>query len=197
MVAAAVVGRKTGTQAVRPRSPRASGRAAANQVSEPPGDAIHYLFQRPDGARIHVDADLWLCLLDLALIEGWRPQGTRHPDGALRRASSHPIPWEPLAYFVPCGQSIEGKDARELARCCSIALESVSDAEVPLQDEVFGEEHTLELLRLGAAREEVPRESARAAFELLSGSPKADAAVLLRFLQVGVVTIRPENDPLD
>ena len=126
---------------------------------------------------------------------GWRPLGTRHPEPALRRASTHPMPWEALAYFIPCGQSIEGKDAREMARCSAAALSSVSDTEVPLQGKTFGEENTLSLLRLAATRDDIPRANTEAAIEILSGPPKTEAQALLRFLQGGHVTIRPEQEP--
>jgi len=104
------------------------------------------------------------------------------------------MPWESLAYFLPLGQSIDGKDAREIARCSSAGLASVSDTEVPLQGKAFGEENTLALLRRAAAGDEIPPADTEAAFEILSGPPKVQAKALLRFLQGGHVTIRPERD---
>ncbi len=103
--------------------------------------------------------------------------------------------WETLNYFLPCGQRIDGKDARELARCWALALEGVSGTEVPLQGKTFGEENTLELLRLAAARADIPRENTEAALELLSGAPKNDARSLIRFFQDGHVTVRPAQEP--
>ena len=125
---------------------------------------------------------------------GWRPAGTKDPEAALCRMSTHPMKWEALAYFLPCGQRIEAKDARELARCSAAALPSVSDTEVPLQGKAFGEENTLSLLRLAATRDDIPRANTEAAIEILSGPPKVEAQALLRFLQGGHVTIRPEHE---
>ncbi len=142
-----------------------------------------------------VDTDLWLCLLDVSVLAGWRPLGTKDPDAALCRASTHPMQWEALAYFLPCGQSIDGKDAREIARCSAAALAGVSITEVPLQGKTFGEENTFSLLRLAASRDEIPRANTEAALEILSGPPKIEAQALIRFLQGGHVTIRPEHEP--
>ena len=142
-----------------------------------------------------VDTDLWLCVLDIALLQGWRPRGTKGPDAALRRSSTHPRRWEPLAYFLPYGQTIDAADAREIARCSSAALPDVPDTEVPMQGMAFGEENTLSLLRLAAAREPIPRPNTVAAFEILSGRPKQEAQALIRFLKYGHVMIRPEHEP--
>jgi hypothetical protein len=157
---------------------------------------MRHRLRRTDGASLLVDTDLWLCLLDTALLEGWRPRGTRFPDPELCRESTHEIRWEALAYFLPCGQSIEGEDARELARCCDQALTRVSDTEIPLQARVFGAQNTLSLLRRAAAREDIPRDHVEAAFELLSGPPKRQALELIRFLRLGHVVIRPERRPV-
>ena len=142
-----------------------------------------------------VDTDLWLCLLDVAVLACWRPLGTKDPDAALCRALTHSMQWEALAYFLPCGQSIDGEDAREIARCSASALASVSNTEVPLQGRTFGEENTLSLLRLAAARDDIPQANTEAALEILSGPPKVEARALIRFLQGGHVTIRPEQEP--
>ena len=142
-----------------------------------------------------VDADLWLSMLDVALLQGWRPRGTKDPDPALCRSSQHTIRWEPLAYFLPHGQSIDAADAREIARLSAEALAEVSDTEVPLQGKAFGDENTLSLMKLAVSREDIPRANAEAAFEILSGPPKKQALALTRFLRYGHVTIRPEEDP--
>ena len=106
------------------------------------------------------------------------------------------MPWDSMAYFLPCGQTIDGKDAREFARCSAAALAGVSETEVPLQGKAFGEENTLELLRLAAAKSEIPRANTEAALELLSGAPRIEAQALIRFFQGGHVTIRPEEEPV-
>lgn len=142
-----------------------------------------------------VDSDLWLCLLDVAVLAGWRPLGTKEPDAALCRASKHPMEWDSMTYFLPCGQRIDGKDARELAQCSSNALTEVSNSEVPLQGKTFGDENTLSLLRLAADRQGIPRANTEAALEILSGAPKLEAQALIRFLQGGHVIIRPEHEP--
>lgn|GEM_PF-3387664 len=132
-------------------------------------------------------------MLDVALQHGWKPRGTRYPDATLSKESKHPIAWEPLAYFVPCGQSIEGPDAREMARCSMEALDSVSDTEVALGGKSFSEEHTLSLLRLAHGGKGVPETCAEAAFEVLSGPPKQEAMTVVRFLREGHVHILPED----
>ena len=144
-----------------------------------------------------VDTDLWLCLLDIAVLAGWRPLGTKDPDAALCRASTHTMQWDALVYFLPCGQRIDGKDAREFARCSAVALAGVSNTEVPLQGKTFGEENTLSLLRLASARDGIPRANTEAALEILSGRPKIQAQALIRFFQGGHVTIRPEQEPVE
>ena len=144
-----------------------------------------------------VDTDLWLCLLDVAVLAGWRPLGTKDPDAALCRASAHAIPWDALAYFLPVGQRIDGRDAREFARCSSAAVAGVSNTEVPLQGKTFGEENTLSLLRLAAARDDIPLANTEAALEILSGPPKIEAQALIRFFQGGHITIRPEQEPVE
>jgi len=140
-----------------------------------------------------VDSDLWLSLLDVAILAGWRPLGTKDPDAALCRASTHVLPWEALLYFLPLGQTIDGKDGSEFARCAALGLASVSSTEVPLRDHAFGEENTLTLLRLAAARADIPRDNTEAARELLSGSPKLEAQALIGFFRGGHVIIRPEK----
>jgi hypothetical protein len=142
-----------------------------------------------------VDADLWLCVLDFALLQGWRPRGTKAPDSTLCRRSEHSLQWEPLAYFLPHGQTIDAADARDIARFSSTALPHVSDTEVPLQGKAFGDENTLSLLRLAASREDIPKPNTEAAFDILSGPPKQEALALIRFLKCGHITIRPEVEP--
>ena len=156
---------------------------------------MRHLLRRPDGAHLLVDSDLWIAVLDLAVLHGWRPRGTRDPDAALCRASEHEMAWEPLSYFLPRGQSIEAADARALASSCARGLSLVPEREVPLGGADFGEAHTLSLLRLAAASDELPPDGSRAAVEILSGAPKKEAESLLRFLKDGHVTIRPEVEP--
>ena len=153
---------------------------------------MRHLLRRSDGAKTLVDADLWIAILDLGLVHGWRPRGTKDPDADLRRASNAAGAWQPLAYYLPVGQSIDAADARELAKSCKEGLTDVSETEVPFTGGAFGEEHTLTLLQRAAAREELPPHGAQAALEVLSGSPKKEASALLSFLSLGHLTIRPE-----
>ena len=156
---------------------------------------MRHRFRRTDGASTLVDTDLWLAVLDVALLQGWRPRGTKDPDVRLCRSAEPSLRWEPLAYFLPHGQTIDGADARNLATSCSAGLSSVSDEEVPLRGNAFGHENTLALLRLAASRGDIPKGNTEAAFEVLSGPPKKQALALTRFLRCGHVTIRPEYEP--
>lgn len=126
------------------------------------------------GAELRVDQDVWLCALDLALSQGWKPAGV-----------------EPAAesYVTPRGQIVSTADARELARCLTLALEDVPDEVAPLSDQPFGDENTLALL--SAAAKGPPPTSTRvaAAREILSGPPKAEAASLVEFLHGGSFTL--------
>ena len=91
-----------------------------------------------------VDADLWLCALDLAAVRGWKPRGTEPPSGA--GENDH----DRFAYFVPSGQRVVHEDALELASRLREALSDVSDTELPLQGRRFGDENTLDLLTRAA-----------------------------------------------
>jgi hypothetical protein len=93
-------------------------------------------------------------------------------------------------YFRPDGRQLVPRDATELATCLNAGLTRVSDSVVPLHDEKFGEEHTLALISRAAAGKAPAPELATAAVELLSGSPKGEARVLIEFLRGGSVSIR-------
>jgi len=99
--------------------------------------------------------------------------------------------WEPFAYFLPRGQRIDRRDAREIARCAGAALSDVPDRELALHGRPFGRHNTLRSIRRAAKGSPVDPEKVEAAVELLSGPPKAEAEVLLGFLLRGVVTIHP------
>ena len=154
-------------------------------------DSIKHLFRREDGETLSFDSDLWLCVLDLALIGGWRPEGTMSPDEELERSANDGMRWQPLAYFLPRGQRIDRRDAREIARCSNAALADVPDQELTLRGRSFGRRNTLRSIRRAAEGTPVYPESAEAAVELLSGSPKVEAQALIAFLRKGVVTIHP------
>jgi hypothetical protein len=138
---------------------------------------IHHRFRR-GGEEMRVDPDLWLCVLDLALAHGWRPGGVDPPEHS---------------YVAPRGQVVDAADAVELARSVERALPTVSDEQEPLTDCPFGEEATLD--RIANARQGAPPgdDDVVAARELLSGSPKAEAWQLARFLQGGAFTIHPDR----
>lgn len=99
--------------------------------------------------------------------------------------------WQPFAYFLPRGQRIDRRDAREIARCSNAALVDVPDRQLALQDKSFGRHNTLRSIQKAAKGTPVPPENAEAAVELVSGSPKVEAQALIAFLRKGVVTIHP------
>ena len=99
--------------------------------------------------------------------------------------------WEPFAYFLPRGQRIGHRDAREIARCASASLTDVPDRELALHGRPFGRHNTLRSIQKAAGGSPVDPEKVEAAVELLSGSPKAEAEALIEFLRKGVVTIHP------
>jgi hypothetical protein len=141
------------------------------------------LFQRGDGRILHVDADLWLCALDLAAVHGWKPHGTMPPVGSASELEDR------LAYHRTDGRRLLREDASALATSLEAGLRHVRDSEVPLHGKSFGEEHTLALLSRAAAGETLDAEMGDAAAELLSGPPKSEAWVLVDFLRGGEVSI--------
>jgi hypothetical protein len=166
--------------ALSSRSDPRRTRAAAISIG---GPSIHHEFKRDDGRVLSVDADLWLCVLDLAAVGGWKPVGTEPPAG------TGPEGHDRLAYFEPTGRRVVEADARELARCLDRALPSVSDAEVPLGDRRFGDDNTRDLLARAAAGGALGRDEAQGALELLSGPPKSEAKGLVDFLKGGAFEI--------
>lgn len=133
-----------------------------------------------------------MCALDLAIQHGWRPMGTTAPDAELEAAASRQMRWAPETYFLPRGQTITARDARELGHYLEVALALVSDREIPLHDGAFGELNTLHAIQLAIAGDHhLPREWSATAKELLSGSPKADAYALAEFLRFGAVRVLP------
>ena len=128
---------------------------------------------------------MWLCSLDLALLLGWRPKGTTHPDELLERSAATEMRWEPAAYFLARGQLIQGIDARELGRCLELALAQVQDDEIPLSDGAFGRLNTLHSLQLAMGGDTVPGRNSEVAFQLLSGTEKQAAVELSSFLLRG------------
>ena len=131
---------------------------------------------------MRVDADLWLCALDLATLHGWKPRGIVGDAGG--RADD-----TRLEYFRPAGQRVTDEDARELAQGLETALPRVPDSVLELQDRSFGADHTMKLLRR-AVQGRLPRAGdAQAAVEIMSGPPKNEARKLLEFLRGGAFTI--------
>ena len=120
--------------------------------------------------------------------------GTTHPDAKLEQASFAHMRWEPAAYFLPRGQTIQGADAQALARCIQLALAEVDDREVPMKDGTFGRLNTLHSVQLAMGGDAVPRKNSEVAIELLSGGPKGEAVELSSFLAQGrAVRILPED----
>lgn len=140
---------------------------------------MNHQLRRPGGRSFDVDADVWLCALDLALAQGWRPSGFEL-DSSDRRA---------FDYVSPRGQEVVEFDARELGRCLEAGLGAVPDRQVPMGGHAFGEDNTADLLQLAASGMSLPDESDRAAREILSGEPRHEALALAQFLSQGGFTL--------
>lgn len=149
----------------------------------PAGIPIQHLLRRGDKASLLVDQDVWLCVLDLAVSHGWKPQGTvRGKDGS---------PRDPLLYSLPRGQQVLEADARELGRCVEVSLSAVSDSIVPMRGKPFGRSNTQSLIRQAVFERQVSAGCASAAAEILSGPPKAEAWRVVDFLKGGGFTLHP------
>jgi hypothetical protein len=136
-----------------------------------------------DGATLRVDADLWLCVLDLGVRHGWVPQGLAAP------SSSAGQEWDELSYAEAHGQHVEGADARSLADSLGPALDEVSDVEIPMRGKAFGEENTRSLLGKAHAGRTIRWPKVLAAAEILSGAPKTEAKALAQFMTRGGFTL--------
>lgn len=147
---------------------------------------MHHSLMRTDGGAIQVDADLWLCALDLAAVGGWKPQGTQPPTG-------EDLAGDRFAYYEPDRRRVLGEDASEFAKYLELALAEVSDAVVPMAGNEFGDEWTLTLLTKAAGGQALLAEQAAAAKEILSGPPKSDARELVQFLRGGEFSIHPSK----
>ena len=155
--------------------------------------AKHHILRRLDGDAIQVDTGLWLCVLDLALARGWKPMGTTDPDEELEESSGEQMRWEPGAYFLPFGQTIQDSDCGELGKRILLALEHVDDDEVMARDGAFGKTNTLSSVAIAMGGDPVPEKNSTVAYELLGGAPKEQAALLAEFLIDGkAVTIQPQ-----
>jgi hypothetical protein len=149
------------------------------------GPAIRHLFESDDGFKLHVDADLWLCALDLAVFSGWKPDGVGPPANSAGD-------WDPLTYGVPYGQKVGTQDAKGLANCLTNGLELVPDAEVPMRGKAFGEENTRGLIGKAHDGRSITRPKLPAAAEILSGSHKAEARDLVDFMARGAFTLHAD-----
>jgi hypothetical protein len=151
------------------------------------GPAIRHRFTSEDGSELQVDADLWLCALDLAVFSGWKPDGIDEPaDDAWKQTAGE---WDRLEYGVPRGQRIGATDASGLASSLTQGLELVPDAEVPMRGKAFGEENTRGLIGKAHDGRAIQRPKLPAAAEILSGSHKADARALAEFMARGAFTL--------
>lgn len=165
-----------------------------SEDDEPAGYEPFHTLRRADGATLHIDPNLWLCLLDLALGQGWRPTGTLAPDQELEAEQGVEQRWEPAAYFLARGQTIEGDDAKELGACALEGLRAVQSDEVPLRGGSFGPDNTLESVQLAMDGQRVPRENCESAYELLCGPPKEPAEALASFVNDGrAIRVWPEG----
>ena len=145
------------------------------------GKAATMLHKLRRGETEHLtDADTWLCTLDIAAFHGWTP-----PKDAVH------APPGTGSYVRPAGLRVSTDDAQNLAQSLGAELPEISDQELPLTNQPFGEEHTQSLLARRVDGKSVGDDDIQAARELLSGSPKRDAVRLADFLKGGAFTVDP------
>lgn len=80
-------------------------------------------------------------------------------------------------------------DAAGLASSLERALPGVSDDQLPLRGNSFGEENTLDLIARAAGGTALELKDAAGALEVLSGPPKAEATELVAYLHGGAFAI--------
>ncbi len=127
-----------------------------------------------------VETDLWLAVLDLAMVSGWAPPESDPESEDQPKA---------VAYATPAGLELSGDETKALATSILKLLPMISEEELPLSQLPFGYENTKKLLARRAAGEQLPNEEATAAHEMLSGPPKKEVERLAMFLQDGPVSI--------
>jgi hypothetical protein len=144
-------------------------------------NATFYLFQRAE-EEMHVDTVIWLCVLDLAALQGWVPTAELEPED----------PDQPT-YVSPVGMTISANDAHNIGQSIEAELPRISEAHLAYQDHPFGEDHTQDLLFRRLDNQIVQERDILAAREILSGRPRRSAAVLSEFLMGGAFRVVSEE----
>jgi hypothetical protein len=136
-----------------------------------------YTLRRGESEHL-TDADVWLCILDIAAYRGWKPL-----------ADPRESPPDSGSYTRPKGLTIASEDAQSLAQSIGAELPEISDDEVPLTDQPFGEDYTDSLLSRRVDGQVVRAEEVQGAREILSGRPKREAERLAVFLEGGAFSV--------
>ncbi len=144
------------------------------------GDGNPLYHTLTSGGEIYtVETDVWLAVLDLALVSGWMP-----PEGS--------VPEEPAeggTFERPAGLELTAEDAEALSKVVLGLVPLISEEELRISSNAFGENHTRDLLERRAGGESLPNEEAIASHELLSGPPKREVERLGEFLATGAISI--------
>lgn len=82
-----------------------------------------------DNGRFRVNDASWAMVLRLAYTHGWRPAGTREPDGFTGLAPDGETPrlWNPKNYWARRGQHVSDEDAAAMASALESALPDIPD----------------------------------------------------------------------
>lgn len=156
-------------------------RRAQRQVEKQLGSGgstfVYHTLRRGDNEHL-AGAEVWLCALDLAAFHGWTPA-----------ADTRDAPEGFGSYTRPQGLTIVESDALSLAQSIDAELAELSDDEILLTDQAFGEEHTEELLSRRLSGGAVRPDEVEAARAILCGPLKRDAARLAEFLRGGAFTV--------
>lgn len=168
----------------RKRSEKQERRISRNKekrrFNEARENAVFHVFVRGE-EELHVDTVVWLCVLDLAALQGWVPTAELEPEDP-----------DMPTYVNPVGMTISDSDARNIAQVIEAELPRISEQHLPYQDHPFGEDHTQDLLFMRLDGQVVQERDVQGAREILSGRPRRSMASLGEFLSGGAFRVIAE-----
>ena len=145
-------------------------------TSHRPSVTFH-TFRRGETEHL-TDSDVWLSVLSLAAFHGWTPL-----------ADTRQLPSDAGSYARPRGLTIASEDAQSIAEAIENELSELSDDELEVSDNPFGEAHTDSLLARRIDGDDIYDDEVQAAREILSGPAKGDAERLAVFLSDGSFSV--------